>query len=156
MAPAFTRLEKPVRAEYPIPPEDLQDLGPDHSFKTMAIWNRKGGVAKTTTTHALGFAYALKGRRVLMVDADPQCDLSSLLLQEWVKGKQPREETEAGELDYDRFYNHKVQYGSWVAYMPSSSRLSICPSRAEFKSGLVALNHQHQQINWQVTRLFTV
>ena len=89
MAPAFTRLEKPVRAEYPIPPEDLQDLGPDHSFQTMAIWNRKGGVAKTTTTHALGFAYALKGRRVLMVDADPQCDLSSLLLQEWVKGKQP-------------------------------------------------------------------
>ncbi|CAM9497434.1 unnamed protein product, partial [Ectocarpus sp. 8 AP-2014] len=67
----------------------------------MAIWNRKGGVAKTTITHTLGFAYALAGRRVLMVDADPQCDLSALLLRGWVQHKQTHEDTDAGEIDYD-------------------------------------------------------
>ncbi|CAN0520190.1 unnamed protein product, partial [Scytosiphon promiscuus] len=43
---------------------------------------RKGGIAKTAIYQAMGSAYAFKGRRVLMVDADPQCDLSCLLLQE--------------------------------------------------------------------------
>lgn len=93
---------------YPVPPEDLPDLGDDHTFKTMAIWNRKGGVAKTTITHALGFAFALKGKRVLMVDADTQCDLSFLLLQNWVKRQQTHKATEAGELDYELFFKHKV------------------------------------------------
>ncbi|CAM9467262.1 unnamed protein product, partial [Ectocarpus sp. 4 AP-2014] len=75
----------------------------------MAIWNRKGGVAKTTITHTLGFAYALADRRVLMVDADPQCDLSALLLRGWVQHKQTHEDTDAGEIDYDLFYDHKVK-----------------------------------------------
>ncbi|CAM9980092.1 unnamed protein product [Ectocarpus sp. 6 AP-2014] len=104
----FPRFERPVKAVYPVPSEDLPHLGESHSFKTMAIWNRKGGVAKTTITHSLGFALALKGKRVLLVDADPQCDLSYLLLKEWVKKKQTSEETEAGEENYDLFFNHQV------------------------------------------------
>jgi chromosome partitioning protein len=39
---------------------------------TFAVANQKGGVAKTTTVHALGVALAEKGRRVLLVDLDPQ------------------------------------------------------------------------------------
>lgn len=104
----FPRFDRPVKAVYPVPSEDLPHLGESHSFKTMAIWNRKGGVAKTTLTHTLGFALALKGKRVLLVDADPQCDLSYLLLKEWVKNKQSPEETEAGEENYDLFFNHQV------------------------------------------------
>lgn len=38
--------------------------------------NQKGGVAKTTTVHALGFALAEMSRRVLMVDLDPQACLT--------------------------------------------------------------------------------
>ncbi len=42
-----------------------------------AIWNRKGGVAKTTNTINVAACLALAKRRVLLVDLDPQNDLTT-------------------------------------------------------------------------------
>lgn len=45
----------------------------------IALANQKGGVAKTTSTANLAFALAQRGRRVLMIDGDPQASLSIYL-----------------------------------------------------------------------------
>ena len=48
--------------------------------KRLAIFNHKGGVGKTTLTMNIGAALAKRGRRVLLVDTDPQCNLTSYLV----------------------------------------------------------------------------
>ncbi len=45
----------------------------------IALANQKGGTAKTTTALNLGIGLAGKGKRVLLVDADPQGDLTTAL-----------------------------------------------------------------------------
>lgn len=67
----------------------------DHPMtaKIISLFNHKGGVSKTTTTFNLGWAMAGLGKRVLIVDGDPQCNLTGTVL-----GFE-------GTEDFETFYN---------------------------------------------------
>lgn len=46
----------------------------------IALFNHKGGVSKTTTTFNLGWMLAKKGKKILIIDCDPQCNLTGMVL----------------------------------------------------------------------------
>lgn len=52
----------------------------DSTCKIVTLFNHKGGVSKTTTTFNLGWMLAEQGKRVILVDADPQCNLTGMVL----------------------------------------------------------------------------
>lgn len=64
-------------------------------MKIISLFNHKGGVSKTTTTFNLGWMLAEKGKKVLMVDTDPQCNLTGVVL------------SLSGNEDFELFYENK-------------------------------------------------
>jgi cellulose biosynthesis protein BcsQ len=48
--------------------------------KIISLFNHKGGVSKTTTAFNLGWMLARKNKKVLLVDCDPQCNLTGMVL----------------------------------------------------------------------------
>jgi cellulose biosynthesis protein BcsQ len=78
------------------------------SAKIISIINYKGGVGKTTTTYNLAVAMAyLSGKRVLLVDLDPQCSLSTICLKSYAK--KVKEPITLKDLDNHRTLNHIIK-----------------------------------------------
>jgi cellulose biosynthesis protein BcsQ len=55
-----------------------------HKALRLAIFNHKGGVGKTTLTVNIAAALAERGKSILLVDSDPQCNLTSYLVEDSV------------------------------------------------------------------------
>ena len=51
-------------------------------MKTLAFFNNKGGVGKTTLLYHLAWMFADMGKRILVADFDPQANLTSMFLSE--------------------------------------------------------------------------
>ena len=92
-------------------------------MRTLAILNQKGGVGKTTVTLGLASAAAAAGRRVLIVDLDPQASTSWVLGVEPDGGHQTVADVLAGK---GRTLNGILQPSSWsdlIDVLPSTSGL---------------------------------
>jgi chromosome partitioning protein len=113
---------------FPVP-EPLLVHGP---ARIAAVCNQKGGVGKTTTTINLGAALAEHGRRVLLVDFDPQGALSVGL------GIQPH------ELDAT-IYNLLMERGlsaADVVMKTSVDGMDLLPSNIDLSGAEVQLVHE--------------
>lgn len=73
-------------------------------MKRIALFNHKGGVSKTTTTFNLSWMLALQGKKVIMVDADPQCNLTGLVLN---------------EDDFEEFYSNNENHNLKTCLAPA-------------------------------------
>jgi cellulose biosynthesis protein BcsQ len=76
-----------LRGHQNIPSQPLDNSlsekgGSISSMKTLSLFNHKGGVGKTTLAVNVADAFADLGLRILLVDADPQCNLTSFYLDE--------------------------------------------------------------------------
>lgn len=61
--------------------------GQEGAMKTIAFFNNKGGVGKTSLLYHLAHMFALRGRRVVVADFDPQANLTSMFLRDEAIGR---------------------------------------------------------------------
>lgn len=113
------------------------------SARKLVLFNHKGGVGKTTLTVNLAYALAEQGKRVLLVDTDPQCSMSSFFLEEkYLDGLLDQSESPAGNTLWSALKPVSEGSGPYRLIKPvqlSSDRLHIAVGDirlAEFENSL--------------------
>jgi chromosome partitioning protein len=113
-----------------------------HQSKTAAFLNQKGGVGKTTSVVNVGAGLAILGKRVLIVDLDPQGHLTSFL------GVDPREYKRSvydillGEIQAgDAVITKDLSARLYIDDRESQLSLSVIPSSPDLADAELALSN---------------
>ncbi|MBP9990950.1 MAG: AAA family ATPase [Bacteroidales bacterium] len=105
--------------------------------KKILLFNHKGGVSKTTSTYNIGWKLAEMGKRVLLVDADPQCNLTSFFLG----------------TDFDRFYdepdtqNQNIKNGVDPAFQGSPNPIKAVDCKNHSRNSNLYLLAGHMNLS---------
>lgn len=97
--------------------------------RIIALANQKGGVGKTTTTLNLGAALANQGHRVLLIDLDPQSNLTTAL------GLNPYQ---LERTAYDVLHN--AERGAEIAIQQVRELLHLLPSTLDMAAAEIELS----------------
>ena len=115
-----------------------------HKCKVIAVTNQKGGVGKTTTTENVAIGLAQNGCNVLIVDFDPQGDLTSCL--GW-KNNDSLEHSVSSMLD-DYINDNDINYESLILH--HEERVDLIPANielADFEMRLVSVINREQTLS---------
>lgn len=113
-------------------------------MRKIALFNHKGGVSKTTTVFNLGWMLAEQGKTVLMVDSDPQCNLTGMTLG--FKGAD----------DLENFYTtesqHTIRSGLVPAFEAQPREIrAVEPVRVDARPGLFLMAGDLRLSEYEVT-----
>lgn len=112
--------------------------------KVIAVTNQKGGVGKTTTTENVAIGLARNGCNVLIVDFDPQGDLTSCL--GW-KNNDSLEHSVSSMLD-DYIKDNDINYESLI--LRHEEHVDLIPANielADFEMRLVSVINREQTLS---------
>jgi chromosome partitioning protein len=112
----------------------------------VAIANQKGGVGKTTTAVNLSAALAMRGRRTLLIDLDPQANSSISFL----------DPLSIGRSTYDAFVDASCDLSSIVQPAACLPNLFVAPARialAKLEARLVGELDAHFRLKDKIDRL---
>lgn len=122
--------------------------------KLISLFNHKGGVSKTTTTFNLGWALANAGHKTLIVDADPQCNLTGLVLD--YNEVEDFEQFYAGHDRCDIFEAVRPVLDGQQQPLQSANPIPTANQNLFLLGGNISLSESETQISVALERVFEV